>query len=443
MENEKVLYQTSPAVFYRNYDGKIFLRNVDTRYEYNYNEIVGDILDILKTKMSFDELISKLGDIYRIKNVEEFRSDIYDFLENLVKKAIVDCEKVVENSDVKKSIYDTLIEEHNQKRQFWSAVLEITYRCSEKCRHCYLDDQGNKCKSDELTFEDYKKVVDELYEMGCMNILVTGGEPTLHKDFLKICRYIVNKGILLDVFTNALYIPDDMFEALCDMHLNCISFSLYGGSPEFHDYITQVPGSFHKTLHNILKFKAAGLDLYVKTILFKDKYDEWLKLDALSRRLNFRLNTATFILSTREKGDRCHMMQTDDEYRQYLKLCRSREQGPHLIPHRDVESYICTAGRSSLAITANGDVRPCASVPYVLGNIKEDKLKDIWESEKLMTFYKFKYTDLDTACKDCKYSNHCSICLGDAYDEKTGKLSKCSYTCRHAKLRYEEDVTTN
>ena len=49
MENEKVLYQTSPAVFYRNYDGKIFLRNVDTRYEYNYNEIVGDILDILKT----------------------------------------------------------------------------------------------------------------------------------------------------------------------------------------------------------------------------------------------------------------------------------------------------------------------------------------------------------------------------------------------------------
>ncbi len=438
MENEKVLYQTSPAVFYRNYEGKVFLRNVATRYEYHYNEIVGDILDILKTQMNFEDLISRLSDIYRVKNAEEFRKDIKDFLNNLVQKSVVLSDERA-NSSPHRSVFQQMTDSHNAKRQFWSACLEITYRCTEKCRHCYLDDAGNHCKVDELTFEEYKKVVDELYEMGCMNILVTGGEPTLHPDFLKICRYIVDKGILLDVFTNALYIPDDMFEALCDMHLNCISFSLYGGSPEFHDYITQVPGSFHKTLHNILKFKAAGLDLYVKTILFKDKYDEWLKLDALSQRLNFRLNTGTFLLSTREKGDRCHMMQTDDEYRQYLRLCRSRERGPHLVPHRDVESYICTAGRSSLAITANGDVRPCASVPYVLGNIKEDKLKDVWESEKLMTFYKFKYTDLDTACKDCKYSNHCSICLGDAYDEKTGKLSKCSYTCRHAKLRYEED----
>lgn len=438
MENEKVLYQTSPAVFYRNYDGKIFLRNVATRYEYHYNEIVGDILDILKTQMNFEDLISRLSDIYRVKNAEEFRKDIKNFLDNLVKKSVV-LSNLPYDTVPHSSVFQQMADTHNAKRQFWSACLEITYRCTEKCRHCYLDDEGNHCKVDELTFDEYKKVVDELYDMGCMNILVTGGEPTLHPDFLKICRYIVDKGILLDVFTNALHIPDDMFEALCDMHLNCISFSLYGGSPEFHDYITQVPGSFHKTLHNILKFKAAGLDLYVKTILFKDKYDEWLKLDALSQRLNFRLNTATFLLSTREKEDRCHMMQTDDEYRQYLRLVRSRERGPHLVPRRNVESYICTAGRSSLAITANGDVRPCASVPYVLGNVRTDHLKDIWESEKLMIFYQFKYTDLDTACKDCKYSNHCSICLGDAYDEKTGKLSKCSYTCRHAKLRYEED----
>ena len=443
MENEKVLYQTSPSVFYRNYDGKIFLRNVATRYEYSYNEIVGDVLDILKTQMSFDELISKLGEIYRIKNTVEFRKDIYEFLEKLVSKDIVLCDDPIAASIPHKLVFDDLLEDHNTQRKFWSAVLEITYRCTEKCRHCYLDDPEEQKSSVELTFDDYKKAIDEMYEMGCWSILVTGGEPTLHPDFLKICRYIVSKGILLDVFTNALYISDELFEALCELNLNCISFSLYGGSPEFHDYITQVPGSFYKTLHNILKFKATGVDLYVKTLLFKNKYDEWLKLEKLTERLNLRLNTGTFLLSTHTKDDRTCMMQTDDEYRQFLRHTQKKMRGTQRIPHRDVQSYICTAGRSSLAITANGDVRPCSAVPLILGNIKTDSLKDIWNSDKLMNFYKIKYVDLDPECKSCKYADFCSTCLGDVYDEKTGKLSTCSYTCRHAKLRYEEACMGN
>lgn len=65
-----------------------------------------------------------------------------------------------------------------------SVMLELTYRCSEKCIHCYnigatrndeeISRRGNR---EELTLEEYKQLIDDLYEQGLVKVCLTGGDP--------------------------------------------------------------------------------------------------------------------------------------------------------------------------------------------------------------------------------------------------------------------------
>src|SRR4030095_7190721 len=67
----------------------------------------------------------------------------------------------------------------------FSAMIEISDRCNEVCVHCYQI-QGRK---GEMSTEEIKTVLDELADMGVLFLTLSGGEPTLRKDFLDIVRH--------------------------------------------------------------------------------------------------------------------------------------------------------------------------------------------------------------------------------------------------------------
>jgi 2-iminoacetate synthase ThiH len=63
-----------------------------------------------------------------------------------------------------------------QDRSPIAAALKITQRCNLRCRHCAWE----KKTENELSFEDWKRIIDSLYSKGVTVIAVEGGEPTLH-----------------------------------------------------------------------------------------------------------------------------------------------------------------------------------------------------------------------------------------------------------------------
>ena len=437
-------YVLSPGVFYSQVADKVFVRNVISHYEYLFNSICKDVLDAFKQERTISEAVDFLGKSYNVRNREEFEKQINDFVQSLVSKGVV---RIASSEGVRKweqPISDVVQELCFKEHRLWQACLELTYRCNERCAHCYLDDPKECCQS-ELTRDDYFRIIDQLAELGCMNVLVTGGEPTLRPDFIDICKRIVEKGMMLDVFTNALNITDEVFEELCNLHLNNLSFSLYSGTAPFHDEITKIPGSFDKSLRNILMFKARGLDIFIKTMLFHGHFDAHLSLRALCKKIGVTIKPATIMLPGHSGRSQLDMMLDESEIRQLFALEKQDRAAVSSVVidktkiRRNMEGPVCSAGKTGLSFAPDGKVYACNTLPIVVGDVRKASVADIWHgSPELEKIRSIKLKELDPKCASCAYSGTCTTCLGSCYQENNRQFRACEYTCLYARCRYEE-----
>ncbi|GEM_PF-6452824 len=78
-------------------------------------------------------------------------------------------------------------------------AVEITHKCNLRCKHCYI---GTRDNPGTLSLEVIKKLVREMEELGCYQLAIGGGEPTLHPDFEKILEIIHKSKIVAHIVTN-------------------------------------------------------------------------------------------------------------------------------------------------------------------------------------------------------------------------------------------------
>lgn len=268
-------YTINSDIYYGRYGEYTYVRNVRDRMDYLYNEICYDVLEALSAEggRTPQQLAGYLCTVCEADSgdqadfVDTLRSDMEQFLEELAGDRIVSAEepeysRAAEPPD---RIRDLIREVCYRERRLLTVCLELTYRCNEKCIHCYVDDRESG--GGELSFSDYRTLLDDIRELGCMGVLLTGGEPTLHRDFFEIAFYAKRIGLMVDIYTNGLYVDDGMMDRLISLRPNSISFSFYGGKAEDHDAVTGVPGSFEKSLRTMMTCKCAGIDTFIKTVV--------------------------------------------------------------------------------------------------------------------------------------------------------------------------------
>ena len=267
--------QLHPDVYFQRYGTYTFLRHVGERKDFLYNDTAFAVLKYVEEHPGCSCIELCRGLALEFETVqEELEQDVRAFAGELYESDILI--KTGEetsgrrfSSDGKeeqplsgKSIQDLIQEQCCANNWLQNACLELTYRCNERCIHCYIDD--SPCAGEELGFETYKKILEELKEMGCMSVLLTGGEPLLHPDFLKIARYAKELRLMTDIYTNGLALRQELLKQLLLLKPNSISFSFYGGRAEIHDGITGVPGSFERSLEAMKACRKAGLILISK-----------------------------------------------------------------------------------------------------------------------------------------------------------------------------------
>ena len=152
----------------------------------------------------------------------------------------------------------------------YGATLELTFGCNERCRHCYIPAPDNELSRDEWT-----GLMDDLADLGCLRLVLTGGEVLLHPHFLDLLRYARRKRFAVDIFTNGLLLDDRILEDIAECYPRTIQFSLYGVSEALHDHITRVPGSHRRTMDAILRTLDKNIPIAIKMPIMNVNFHEY------------------------------------------------------------------------------------------------------------------------------------------------------------------------
>lgn len=151
--------------------------------------------------------------------------------------------------------------------------------CNYKCVFCYCKNHLKDTKS----LEQILKEVDYYYDYGIRELDLSGGEPSIRKDFFEILDYCTSKGITPSCLSNGFKFADLEFCKETQKHgLNEVLFSLHGSNEELHDSIVQHKGAFKRIIQAIKNTKALGyrvrVNCTVTELNYKTLYDEFPKL---------------------------------------------------------------------------------------------------------------------------------------------------------------------
>lgn len=152
-----------------------------------------------------------------------------------------------------------------------SGMLELTQRCNLRCRHCYLGESA-QCHhggdgARELNARQWAARFQEWTAAGCLNLLITGGEPLIRPDFPEIYRYAVEAGMLVTVFTNGTRVTPAIAQSFHDLPPRNVEISLYGATARTFDNVTRTPGAYEQAWRGIRCLLDANVRLGLKSIL--------------------------------------------------------------------------------------------------------------------------------------------------------------------------------
>lgn len=152
--------------------------------------------------------------------------------------------------------------------------LKVGYSCNNKCKHCVIDDSKDRLIKEkikyDLTTEECFQQINEAVNRNIHNIILTGGEITIRKDFIDILKECVKHNLNISVQTNGRRLNDKI---LLDYikKIDNIKFivAVHGASEFIHDHITQVKGSFLETCNGIKSIIDINKQVVIKVVISK------------------------------------------------------------------------------------------------------------------------------------------------------------------------------
>jgi len=302
-----------------------------------------------------------------------------------------------------------------------SVQLDLTYRCNERCVHCYLDHEDHG----EMTTAEIKHLLDEMAEAGVFILSLSGGEIFLRKDFFEILEYArLARQFCVKLKTNAIMIREHEAARLREIGVESIQISIYSHRPEVHDAITLVPGSLKRSLDAARFLKAQGLRVIFANVLMAQSLKDYPGVRALAQEMGVE-STLDPTITPMMDGDRSVLGLGVNQgtlrqfFRDEASIGNIDEHCAIAAPadENTLSALPCSAGHTTCYVSPYGDVFPCVQFPLPTGNVRKQKFIDIWRhSDRMNEVRSIRLKDL-TTCTSCSHVGSCTRCPGLAFLE--------------------------
>jgi MoaA/NifB/PqqE/SkfB family radical SAM enzyme len=263
-----------------------------------------------------------------------------------------------------------------------TGMLELTRRCTFRCPHCYagpaLSAEG------ELSTAAWKRLLDEAAAAGCLELVLTGGEPLLRADFAELYVHARRKGLEVTVFTNASLIDGKAADLFREWPPFSVEVSVYGLTEPTARVVTGVEDACEAQWAGVRRLKEAGVPVTLKVLAIRPIRHEIEAIEERARREGLKLRLTTE-LTPRLDGDAAPLaLRLDPEDAVALE---AREPGwaeslkARLASRAGADRhYPCAAGQYGFFIDAAGWLQPCLAIRALRRNVGEGGLLEAWRA---------------------------------------------------------------
>jgi AdoMet-dependent heme synthase len=309
-----------------------------------------------------------------------------------------------------------------------SVQLDLTYRCNERCIHCYLDHDDHG----EMNTAEIKGLLDQMADAGVFFLTISGGEIMMRKDFFEILEHAHARTFSIKLKTNGVLIRKKEAERIRALGVESVQISVYSHRAEVHDAITKMPGSFRQTIEAVRLLRTVGLHVTMANVLMVQNAQDYPGVRALANELGAQCTLDPTITPMMD-GDRSILELNVDKaaLREVFRdgaLVGNVEEfcaPPQGVDENALDMLPCSAGHTACYVSPYGDVYPCVQFPLPSGNVRSTKFVDIWrDSPQLKEVRSITLRDMPSCCQ-CTHGETCTRCPGLAYLE--GNMRGPSY----------------
>jgi len=423
-EDEEVLklhVSTSPDRTYLALEKEANFKNLEGFNLCTINEDGIQIINHLFSGKTLGETLPVLiSENHRTPPIK-IRQQVFTFLHRLYARSLIQISDEAGEIKVPNWAMEPLTDVH----------LFITHKCNLDCIHCLIVSEKRK----ELTAQEFMGVVDDLVQLGCTDLDITGGEITTKRGFLDLIDHATSKNLSVGVGTNGTSWSNEELERLINLKPEKVNISIYSADSGVHDQITQRPGSFDRSVSLASRLIQAGIPVNFKCMIMRANFNSFETVARLAKTLGAGYQFDAHITSKTDGNPSPLAKRLSDH--QLWKFVRSPWCTPAKEKMVTADTIVCNAGVDRVSINAYGDVHPCAVFPIKVGNVGENRLPEIWENSPLLNEIRiFRFRDFGK-CGFCPLLTRCSPCPGASYLEQGNFRETPDWSCKLTKMIIE------
>jgi SynChlorMet cassette radical SAM/SPASM protein ScmF len=344
--------------------------------------------------------------------------------------------------------------------------LYLTTGCNLACQHCWITPtltkgdfvtytKGNLAPAQYLDVDLLRQAIVDAKPLGLASAKLTGGEPTLHPDFVKIVDLLTSEGLQFNMETNGTLIDEALARHLKEnTNIFHVSLSLDGDNAETHDAFRNVAGAFDAAVRGLRNLVSVGI--HPQVIMSPhlgniNEVDGLVKLATEAGASSVKFNP----VANSGRGKQMHEKGTALDFDGVMNFIRyvygnlQRKTPiplyigtpPALSSLNQLQRNIghCTV-RNIMGILGDGELALCGigrNVPELcFGKLGVDNLKDVWMTNPTILQLR---KDLDAPypgiCGNCIHAKACqTVCVAQNYLD-SGHLVWPSSMCQEAEER--------
>jgi len=307
------------------------------------------------------------------------------------------------------------------------ASVELTYRCNARCGYCYV---AREPARPEMPLEKARYVFDKLHDAGVLNLVVTGGEPFIRDDILRIVGHVCENdffGLIINTNGTLLTAAHLDFLIAHRARITNVKFSAFSHDPGVNDRYLGVDGATGRILAAAETLMTGGVKVMASVAVIDVNARSFMDTVAFYEQRGFEVIVTPFKVVAGPDHRSCMLPSLHpDLYRDYFAA----------LPRSQVERYkreltmktqeppgthreLCPGRLTTVNVAPDGAITPCAAFrSLTVGNIFDPRpLHDILVSSEAYR----RMRDMDkmsiTKCRECRYVNFCDICLARVHCE--------------------------